>query len=49
MIKNKDGEYKIPLAPMRAASGYSVIPSFFLTPDLLTTAFMFYLVKKRKV
>lgn len=46
--KNKDGEYKIPLAPMRAASGYSVIPSFFLTPDLLTTAFMFYLVKRKE-
>lgn len=45
---SKGGELFIPIDQMRISSGYRTIPSFFLSPDILISAFLMYILKRKE-
>lgn len=41
-------ELRIPIDQMRINRGYSTVPSFFLSPDVLISAFLMYILKRKE-
>lgn len=44
----KRGTLSIPIDQMRVHRGYSTVPSFFLSPDILVSAFLMYILKRKE-